>query len=32
QFLLWIAAALTLWSMFYYLRKAWPLIKANAEQ
>lgn len=30
QFLLWVAAALTLWSMFYYLRKAWPLIKANA--
>lgn len=32
QFLLWVAAALTLWSMFYYLRKAWPLIKANAAQ
>jgi len=25
--LLLIAAALTVWSMFYYLRKAWPLIK-----
>ncbi|GGC18274.1 CDP-diacylglycerol--glycerol-3-phosphate 3-phosphatidyltransferase [Oxalicibacterium flavum] len=25
--LLWIAAVLTVWSMFYYLRKAWPLIK-----
>lgn len=30
QMLLWIAAVLTLWSMFYYLRKAWPLIKENA--
>ncbi len=30
QWLLWIAAALTLWSMFYYLRKAWPLMKVNA--
>ena len=29
QWLLWIAAALTLWSMFYYLRKAWPLMKVN---
>ena len=28
--LLWIAALLTVWSMFYYLRKAWPLIKENA--
>jgi cardiolipin synthase len=26
QLLLDIAAVLTLWSMFYYLRKAWPLI------
>ncbi len=25
--LLWIAAILTVWSMLYYLRKAWPLIK-----
>lgn len=24
------AAILTVWSMFYYLRKAWPLIKENA--
>ncbi|MDO8306560.1 CDP-diacylglycerol--glycerol-3-phosphate 3-phosphatidyltransferase [Herminiimonas sp.] len=31
QWLLWIAAALTLWSMFYYLRKAWPLMKVNAK-
>lgn len=30
QMLLWVAAVLTLWSMFYYLRKAWPLIKENA--
>jgi cardiolipin synthase len=28
--LLWIAALLTVWSMLYYLRKAWPLIKENA--
>ena len=28
--LLVIAAALTVWSMFYYLRKAWPLIKEKA--
>lgn len=25
-----IAAVLTVWSMFYYLRRAWPLIKENA--
>jgi cardiolipin synthase len=30
QLLLWIAAILTVWSMFYYLRRAWPLIKENA--
>jgi cardiolipin synthase len=30
QLLLGVAAVLTVWSMFYYLRKAWPLIKANA--
>lgn len=30
QWLLGIAAVLTVWSMFYYLRKAWPLIKATA--
>jgi cardiolipin synthase len=30
QGLLWIAALLTVWSMLYYLRKAWPLIKENA--
>lgn len=28
--LLLIAAVLTVWSMFYYLRKAWPLIKEKA--
>jgi cardiolipin synthase len=27
--LLAIAAVLTVWSMFYYLRKAWPLIKGT---
>ena len=25
--LLWIAGVLTVWSMFYYLRLAWPMIK-----
>jgi cardiolipin synthase len=25
--LLWIAGVLTVWSMFYYLRRAWPVIK-----
>lgn len=30
NWLLWMAAVLTVWSMFYYLRKAWPLIKENA--
>jgi cardiolipin synthase (CMP-forming) len=29
-FLMVIAAVLTVWSMFYYLRKAWPLIKEKA--
>jgi cardiolipin synthase len=28
--LLIIAAVLTVWSMFYYLRKAWPLIKETS--
>ena len=28
--LMWIAAVLTVWSMFYYLRLAWPLIKEKA--
>jgi len=30
QWLIGVAAILTVWSMFYYLQKAWPLIKANA--
>jgi cardiolipin synthase (CMP-forming) len=30
--LLVIAAVLTVWSMFYYLRKAWPLIKEKADR
>ncbi|HYD78424.1 MAG TPA: CDP-diacylglycerol--glycerol-3-phosphate 3-phosphatidyltransferase [Paucimonas sp.] len=25
--LLWLAAILTVWSMFYYMQRAWPLIK-----
>ena len=28
--LVWIAAVLTVWSMLYYLRLAWPLIKEKA--
>ncbi|MES2935014.1 MAG: CDP-diacylglycerol--glycerol-3-phosphate 3-phosphatidyltransferase [Pseudomonadota bacterium] len=28
--LLVVAAVLTVWSMFYYLQRAWPLIKDNA--
>ncbi|MBC3830737.1 CDP-diacylglycerol--glycerol-3-phosphate 3-phosphatidyltransferase [Undibacterium amnicola] len=32
QILLLVAAVLTVWSMFYYLQKAWPLIKEKAEQ
>ncbi|HEV7816826.1 MAG TPA: CDP-diacylglycerol--glycerol-3-phosphate 3-phosphatidyltransferase [Janthinobacterium sp.] len=28
--LLWVAAVLTVWSMLYYLRLAWPLIKEKA--
>jgi cardiolipin synthase len=31
QRLLEIAAVLTIWSMFYYLRKAWPMIRDRAE-
>jgi cardiolipin synthase len=30
DWLLLIAAILTVWSMFYYLQKAWPLIKERA--
>jgi CDP-diacylglycerol--glycerol-3-phosphate 3-phosphatidyltransferase len=29
--LIWIAAVLTVWSMFYYLQKAWPMIKAKTD-
>ena len=29
--MLWIAAALTLWSMVYYLRKAWPEIAEHSR-
>ena len=28
---LWVAAILTLWSMIYYLRKAWPEISARSH-
>lgn len=30
QAFLYIAAILTVWSMFYYMRRAWPLIKEKA--
>ncbi|WP_338847624.1 CDP-diacylglycerol--glycerol-3-phosphate 3-phosphatidyltransferase [Massilia sp. W12] len=30
--LLWVAAVLTVWSMFYYLRLAWPLIREHDGQ
>jgi cardiolipin synthase len=30
QVLLWIAGVLTVWSMFYYLRRAWPLMKEKS--
>jgi cardiolipin synthase len=29
QWLIAVAAVLTVWSMFYYLRKAWPMIRAS---
>jgi len=32
SWLLLIAAILTVWSMFYYLRKAWPLIKETTDK
>ncbi len=25
--LIWVAAVLTVWSMFYYLRRAWPVLR-----
>ena len=30
QVFLWVAGVLTVWSMFYYLRRAWPLIKEKS--
>ncbi|MGN6390602.1 MAG: CDP-diacylglycerol--glycerol-3-phosphate 3-phosphatidyltransferase [Burkholderiaceae bacterium] len=30
QWLLGVAAVLTVWSMFYYLRRAWPLIRERS--
>jgi cardiolipin synthase len=30
EILLWIAGVLTVWSMFYYLRRAWPLMKEKS--
>jgi cardiolipin synthase len=30
EYLLWGAGVLTVWSMFYYLRRAWPLIKERS--
>jgi cardiolipin synthase len=30
--LLGLAAVLTVWSMFYYMRKAWPMIKEKADR
>ncbi|MDB5840886.1 MAG: pgsA [Herminiimonas sp.] len=30
EWMLAVAAVLTVWSMFYYLRKAWPLIKETS--
>jgi CDP-diacylglycerol--glycerol-3-phosphate 3-phosphatidyltransferase/cardiolipin synthase len=32
QVLIVIAAILTVWSMFYYLRRAWPVIRAKTAQ
>jgi cardiolipin synthase len=30
EYLLWMAGVLTVWSMLYYLRRAWPLIKERS--
>jgi CDP-diacylglycerol--glycerol-3-phosphate 3-phosphatidyltransferase/cardiolipin synthase len=30
--LIYVAAFMTLWSMVYYLRKAWPIIRARANE
>ena len=32
QILLVVAAVLTVWSMFYYLRRAWPMIKERTDR
>lgn len=32
EYLMVVAALLTVWSMFYYMRRAWPLIKEKAGQ
>lgn len=32
EILLWIATILTVWSMLYYLRRAWPTIKASSAE
>jgi cardiolipin synthase (CMP-forming) len=29
RILIWVAAVLTLWSMVYYLKAAWPLLKGR---
>lgn len=30
--LIWVAAVLTVWSMFYYLRQAWPLLRDGGKR
>jgi cardiolipin synthase len=30
EYLLWMAGVLTVWSMLYYLRRAWPMIKERS--
>jgi cardiolipin synthase len=30
EYLLWVAGVLTVWSMLYYLRRAWPTIKERS--
>jgi len=32
NWLIWIAALLTLWSMGYYLRMAWPEIASRSQE
>ena len=31
QFFIWVAAVLTLWSMVYYLKAAWPLLRGDTN-